>query len=280
MFKIITVAFFLPLVFANPFFLQRPKLSWPITGKIVGGNPIDIREAPYQISLQYNNFHICGGSIISEKFVLTAGHCTDGNSASILKIRCGSTQTDIGGILIQVLRIIQHEKFDYFTIDYDVSLLELALTIEFSLFIKAIGLPDQDEDVEDGTMCIVTGWGNTQNSQELKDKLRSADVPIVNQDKCNEAYKSFGGVTDRMICAGFDEGLVDACQGRYESSQVILKFFNAFYKNLGDSGGPLVADNKLIGIVSWGYGCAKPAYPGVYSRVAAMRDWIRENSGV
>lgn len=94
-----------------------------------------------------------------------------------------------------------------------------------------------------------------------------AEVPLVNQRKCQDAYSSFSPITPRMICAGFyAEGGKDACQG--------------------DSGGPLVAyssDDKqprLVGIVSWGYGCAKPKYPGVYSRVLAARDWIYVNTGI
>lgn len=85
-------------------------------------------------------------------------------------------------------------------------------------------------------------------------------MPIVNQTVCSDAYASFGGITDRMICAGLTAGGKDACQG--------------------DSGGPLVADGKLVGVVSWGYGCARPNYPGVYSRVAAVRDWITKKTGV
>lgn len=85
-------------------------------------------------------------------------------------------------------------------------------------------------------------------------------VPSVNQTECSKAYNNMGGITDRMICAGFKAGGKDACQG--------------------DSGGPLVADNKLVGVVSWGYGCAKPDYPGVYSRVAAARDWIRSKTNI
>lgn len=85
-------------------------------------------------------------------------------------------------------------------------------------------------------------------------------MPIVNQESCSRAYASFNGITDRMICAGYTEGGKDACQG--------------------DSGGPLVANGTLVGIVSWGYGCANANYPGVYSRVAAARDWVRERSGV
>lgn len=77
--------------------------------------------------------------------------------------------------------------------------------------------------------------------------------------QCNAAYAIYGGVTDRMICAGYPEGGKDSCQG--------------------DSGGPLVANGKLVGVISWGVDCAKPEMPGVYSRVAAVRDWIRSSSG-
>lgn len=85
--------------------------------------------------------------------------------------------------------------------------------------------------------------------------LQGVPVPIVNQKMCADYYKGFGGITQQMICAGYKEGGRDACQG--------------------DSGGPLVCNGKLIGCVSWGYGCAVEHYPGVYSRVAAVRDWIQ-----
>jgi trypsin len=242
-----TTAFAYP----NPksFLLRNPQ-----DGKIVGGLEINIELAPYQISLQDRGFHICGGSIISENFVLTAAHCTHGNSAKSLKIRAGSDKYRSGGVLIQVEEIIQHEDFNYQIIDFDFSLLKLDQSLEFSEKIRSIALPEQNEVVEDDTLCFVTGWGNTQNVQESREKLRAAFVPSVNQTSCTEAYESFGGITDQMICAGFRRGQVDACQG--------------------DSGGPLVAEKKLVGVVSWGYQCALPNYPGVYSRVASVRNWI------
>jgi trypsin len=248
------------LVSVSNGFLLNPRFIRLNQGKIVGGIQIGIEDAPYQISLQSRNFHICGGSIISQNFVLTACHCTDGSSARDLQIRAGSEKYASGGVAIQVKRIIQHEKYNYFNIDYDFSLLELAETIQYSLQIQPIQLPEQDEPVEDDTLCLVSGWGNTQSAQEPRDKLRAAYVPSANQEECHEAYKAFGGITDRMICAGYKKGGKDACQG--------------------DSGGPLVAEEKLVGVVSWGYQCALPNYPGVYSRTASVRDWIKENSGV
>lgn len=102
--------------------------------------------------------------------------------------------------------------------------------------------------------------GETQNANESNDMVRAARVPTVNQAKCNQEYN--GGITDRMICAGYDEGGKDTCQG--------------------DSGGPLVLESakQLIGVVSFGNGCAQPNHAGVYVRVSAVRPWIKANSGV
>lgn len=137
-----------------------------------------------------------------------------GQSASNLKIRAGSSTYATDGVLIPVAQIIQHPKFNFFTIDYDFALLELATNIKFDITMQPAALPEQDEDIPDNTPTIVAGWGNTQNVFEPRDVLRAAIVPIVNQEICDEAYNDFGGVTDRMICAGLlEEGGKDACQG-------------------------------------------------------------------
>lgn len=107
--------------------------------------------------------------------------------------------------------------------------------------------------------------GNTQNSSESSRQLRAALVPIVNQEVCKKQYSNFVyAITNRMICAGLKEGGKDACQG--------------------DSGGPLVefetGSPRLIGVVSWGKGCAMPKSPGVYARVTAVREWIKSKTGI
>lgn len=104
--------------------------------------------------------------------------------------------------------------------------------------------------------------GNTQKRDEPNDRLRAAIVPIANQDYCNKQYR--GKITPRMICAGYKEGGKDSCQG--------------------DSGGPLIDEvdgtPQLVGVVSFGSGCAKPKYPGVYARVTAAREWIGSVTGI
>lgn len=103
--------------------------------------------------------------------------------------------------------------------------------------------------------------GNTHNSSESNEKLRAAVVPAANQNYCNTQYN--GRITPRMICAGYKEGGKDSCQG--------------------DSGGPLTievnGEVQLVGVVSFGRGCAEPNYPGVYARVTAVRSWIKRQTG-
>lgn len=184
-----------------------------------------------------------------------------GKTADRLRVRLGSSEASRNGEMLRLQKIVQHEKFNFSNVDYDFSLLQLQHPIEFDETKKAIKLPDADQMFDDGEACFVSGWGNTQNLLESREWLRQVQVPLVNQQVCSDKYKQYGGVTERMICAGYLEGGKDACQG--------------------DSGGPMVTESHvLVGVVSWGYGCAKPNYPGVYSRVATARDWIKEHSGV
>ncbi|XP_052898221.1 trypsin-3-like isoform X1 [Anopheles moucheti] len=246
--------------FVRPLPRFLPKPQYGAGHRIVGGFEINVSDAPYQVSLQYFNSHRCGGSVLNNKWVLTAAHCTVGIAPTSLAVRVGSSEHASGGAVVSVARAVEHPNYDDSTIDFDFSLLELKDELTFSDQVQPVALPEQDEPVEDGTMTTVSGWGNTQSSTESNAVLRAANVPTVNQQECENAYELSGGITDRMLCAGYQQGGKDACQG--------------------DSGGPLVADGTLVGVVSWGAGCAQAGYPGVYSRVASVRDWVRENSGV
>jgi trypsin len=175
-----------------------------------------------------------------------------------MSIRAGSSAHASGGDVLSVKRIVQHPSYNPNTIDYDYSLLELDGDISFDTTKQPVPLPDQDEAIADGASTFVSGWGNTQNPAESSSILRGVYVPIVNLNTCNNNYG--GGITARMLCAGYAAGGKDACQE--------------------DSGGPLVGNGKLHGVVSWGAGCAQPNYPGVYSRVAYVRTWIEINTGI
>jgi len=230
---------------------------------IVGGKEIDISEAPWQISLLRFNSHTCGGSIIGKDWVLTAAHCVEGVLPEKLKIRAGSSSNAKGGEIIGVKQVIRHEKFDRAAIDYDYAVLQLNESISFDETKQPIKLHGYGDVFPDGTIAYTSGWGNTQDNSD-QSKLRRAEIPIVNQKVCEDAYKSVKSITARMICAGQKKGGRDSCQG--------------------DSGGPLtvlINDSPVIvGITSWGYGCAQPNYPGVYGRVLAGREWISDKTGI
>nr|AAV84270.1 serine protease [Culicoides sonorensis] len=232
---------------------------FPVDGRIVGGVAAEIEELPYQVSLQKGG-HFCGGSIISSKWILSAAHCVGNDSAPTLQIRVGSSFKSSGGDLMKVSQVVQHPAFNDDVIDFDYALIELQDELELSDVIKPVLLADQDEEFEADTKCTVSGWGNTQKPAESTQQLRKVVVPIVSREQCSKSYKGFNEITERMICAGFQKGGKDSCQG--------------------DSGGPLVHDDVLIGVVSWGKGCAEKNFPGVYANVAYVRDWIKGVTGV
>ncbi|KAI7815458.1 Serine protease, partial [Rhyzopertha dominica] len=255
MFKLVAILCLVASAIALPRKTKVPRLD----GRIVGGEDADIEDYNYTVQLLYFGSHICGGSIISPKYVVTAAHCTDGSTATLLSIRAGSTLRNQGGTVVNVAAIHQNPDFDWSYIDYDISILELAEELEFSSSIGPISLPEVNQIVEAGTNSTVTGWGTTTEGGSLPSILQVVQVPIVSLEECRAAYGQ-ADVTDRMVCAGYTEGGKDACQG--------------------DSGGPLVVGDELIGIVSWGYGCARPNYPGVYGSVPAMRDYVYNITGL
>lgn len=174
--------------------------------KIVGGKETDIKMHPYQVSLQKNG-HFCGGSIISPTHILTAAHCTNRQNATRLQVRVGSSFRGDGGMMHQVEEIIQHPDYVSSTTDYDYSILKLKTSIEFDESAQPILLPDDQEAEIVGSDSIVSGWGNTKNPIESGRKLRAVTVQIIDRDVCDDAYKEYYGITDRMLCAGnFEEG--------------------------------------------------------------------------
>jgi len=234
----------------------KSQLVPMLDGRIVGGDETSIEEYPWQISMTNFGSHRCGGSILSTTKIITAAHCVRGVLVQMVGIRAGSSFRTSGGVQIPVRRIIEHEDYNvpiYF--DNDISLMFLESALTYGPGIQAVALPPQGLIVEHGTDSRVSGWGALSQGGPAPEVLQVVTVPIVNNEICGEAYAQLNPITDGMICAGdLEAGGRDACQG--------------------DSGGPLVVGNVLHGLVSWGYGCAQPNFPGVNARVAHYRDWI------
>jgi len=270
MYSLAILCLLVPFIAAesSPLSRNRFKLMYTFgannSSRIVGGVPATDGQIRYIISLRYTNggSHFCGGSIVSERSIVTAAHCVDGDSASQLAIRYNTLLHNSGGTLVNVASLFMHEQYDPYEIDNDVAVLNLAAALDLSLpNAGSVSLPDQGQDPVEGADVTVSGWGTlSEGSGSLPTALQVVNVPIVGRPKCNTQYASFGGITDQMICAGVDEGGKDACQG--------------------DSGGPLVGQvngvNVLWGATSWGYGCARANYAGVYTRVGIFVNWIRE----
>ncbi|KAK4878750.1 hypothetical protein RN001_011256 [Aquatica leii] len=223
--------------------------------RIVGGEKVSIKQFPYQLSLEYNGFPYCGASIIGQNKALTAAHCTQDLDISKLRVRAGSSIRARGGQIISVFMVHNHPKYDNKTQDYDVSVLTLSRRIRFGKTAKPISLASYSRRFVNEQKSVVTGWGLLSENGEAAQQLQAVSVYELSNYECQRIYKSAGkDITKRMSCYGFPGGKKDSCQG--------------------DSGGPLVMDGVQIGIVSWGIGCADPTYPGVYTKIAALRNFI------
>lgn len=190
-------------------------------GRIVGGSEISIESIPYQVSVRFYDLHICGGSILSSKFILSAAHCTYPFPKLGFSVRAGSSYSDRGGSIHNVSKIIEHPRFDPSILDYDATILTLSNLIEYDRFRQPIRLPYFGEKTKVGSIVATSGWGLTLNANETSTSLRIAELRISLQSECHEAYIDDGGVTVRMICA-YAPGR-DSCSGG--KKKLIIELF-------------------------------------------------------
>jgi secreted trypsin-like serine protease len=232
--------------------------------RIVGGEPIkDINEYPWQVAIEItrdDGVDLCGGSIVAEKWVLSAAHCFQPPvSSNAVKVKAGVLNYIDEGVWSEVDKVVIHEGFNPDTFENDLALIKLKTVPQGDV----IALMDTSSTLQIGQPLEVTGWGTTTENGEISKQLLKANVPYVDNATCNEPNSYNGHVLHEMMCAGKKEGGADACQG--------------------DSGGPLVwktADGfVLVGVVSFGDGCARKLKYGVYTKVGPYRAWIERVIG-
>ncbi|XP_066199160.1 transmembrane protease serine 9 [Saccopteryx leptura] len=231
--------------------------------KIVGGSAAGLGEWPWQVSLWLRRReHRCGAVLVAEKWLLSAAHCFDvyGDPKQWVAFLGTPFLSSADGQLERVARIYKHPFYNLYTLDYDVALLELVGPVHHSRLVRPICLPEPVPRPPDGARCVITGWGSVREGGSMVRQLQKAAVRLLSEQACRRYYPV--QISSRMLCAGFPQGGVDSCSG--------------------DAGGPLACREPsgrwvLTGVTSWGYGCGRPHFPGVYTRVAAVRGWITQN---
>ena len=261
LFKAFLVTLCLPLIVS----------SAEISTRIVGGQESDIGEFPWAVSLKYSETqtHFCGGSLIGKQWVLTAAHCLVDMEPTLITATIGEyyldsdSDSDSGPLTIEQFYI--HPDFNSTTQDNDIALLKLVSAVDNPSFITPVNLADTIDAVASEANVTALGWGSivppdNLNYPDYPNILNYVEMPLMTDTMCSSALGD--DYSAETICAGLEEGGKDSCQG--------------------DSGSPLVIEQgsgwQQIGIASWGYGCAAPGYPGVYTRLALYDGWIESVS--
>lgn len=226
---------------------------------VVGGKPADINRSPWAVYLaDQQDREFCGGAIAGATKIVTAAHCVAGEATDAVRAVSGRQDTGAqAGTVAGVTDIWVHPGFEGPYRGQDVAVLTLDRELPQPPLALATGA--DDAAYAPGNRATIYGWGSTGENNHASTTLREADIGILDDRECSDAY----GERYRpgaMVCAGRTEGGVDACQG--------------------DSGGPLVTGGRLIGLVSFGDGCARPGKPGVYTRVAAHQPELREQLSI
>ncbi|KOC69515.1 Trypsin-1 [Habropoda laboriosa] len=230
--------------------------------RIVNGEDALPGEIPFQVSLQNKGsaFHFCGGSVLSQNYVITAAHCVSGKSASSIQVVAGTIDLSKPDSQRNVVKVIVHEKYD--SSDSwinDIALLKVDKPFVKSKNVDFVRLPSPDVVIAPNQIARVSGWGRLWQGGPTTIYLQRVNILVASQDYCKLMYnKRHYNIYDSHICAYDPSVEKGSCHG--------------------DSGGPLTVNGTLTGLVSWAMGCALTDYPTVYTRVASHLDWIKANS--
>merc|ERR1712055_379380 len=248
-----------------------PNCGQSKSTKIVGGNEVTPHEYPWQVGLFIDDMYFCGGSIISEDWILTAAHCMDG--AGFVNVVMGAhsihDSTEPTRVEVMSTDFFCHENWNSFTLSNDLALIKMPAPITFTPEIQPVCLPSYAEgnDAFVGESVTLTGWGRSSDSASgISEVLRKVDVTTISNEDC-QAY--YGIITDGILC-------IDSVDGHGSCN--------------GDSGGPMNyahpgehehEGTETRGITSFGpsTGC-ETGYPDAYTRVTSYLDWIESNTGI
>ncbi|XP_071859986.1 trypsin 3A1-like isoform X1 [Bombus fervidus] len=233
--------------------------------RIVGGNVTSVYEYPWIVSLSNQGTFYCAGSLITRKHVLTAAHCLSGfdrRSIKLVLVDNDRTKLDKNAIIRRIKSVVIHENFHTYTYNNDIAIIEMDRAVNVNGIVRTACLPEDKAIDYTGATATVIGWGRTGENEPVSNELRRVNLPILSQEECNQAGYQKNRVNENMFCAGYLAGDHDAC--------------------FGDSGGPLHVKGtfghlEIVGIISWGRGCARPNFPGIYTKLTNYLGWLKDN---
>uniref|UniRef100_A0A8C1JJJ6 trypsin n=1 Tax=Cyprinus carpio TaxID=7962 RepID=A0A8C1JJJ6_CYPCA len=224
-------------------------LSAHVDVGIVNGTEAKPHSRPFMVSLQKNWRHICGGFLISDRFVMTAAHCWNSNHNIIIKktfyndginltavVGAHDLRQNEGSVRIGVKSYHMHPDFNKCTFENDIMLLRLEKEIEQNKNVMKISIPKKERDIEADSVCRVAGWGRLNFEGKKSFRLMEAEVKIMNNTECKNKWKD----------------------------------------NFSDGGGPLVCGDTAVGVTSFGDPkiCNSRERPEVYIKISPYIEWI------
>lgn len=235
-------------------------------GRIVNGQTATLGQFPFQVLLVVHlnpaGSALCGGSLLSNQWVLTAGHCTEG--AKSFEVHLGAVdfedKTNDGRVVLKATEFYRHEEYDPVFATNDVAVVKLPQPVEFNDRVQPVKLPEGNDSFA-GRKTVVSGWGLQKDMGKVAEKLQYAPVEVITNEKCSEAFSSLI-IKRTTLCA----------EGEHKESPCN-----------GDSGGPLVLEGSdvQVGVVSFGHaaGC-ELGYPVAFARLTSFVDWVKQKTGL